>query len=99
MKKPKWKITFRWAPFSLKPYFRKTPLRWKNKFDSPRCEVPPNFEFSWLGFRILGNRGSDEQWEKYLWVHYFNGGDIRRAKRTWPWIDPHTKKSTWDEEN
>jgi hypothetical protein len=70
---------------------------WKDKFDSPRCEVPPYIRIEWLWFGFYAEQGNDEQWEQWLWVHIYHDGNVDRAKKEWEWIDGITKKSTWDD--
>lgn len=82
-------------PWRLKPQLSVWPLRWKDKYDSPRCEAPPHVEFRWLWFVIGWIKGSDNFWEQWLWVHKYNDGDIEKAEETWGWVDHDTKKSTW----
>jgi hypothetical protein len=96
MKKPKWKIKFyKNYFFTFKPILFKTGLRWKDKFETPRCESPPRFDFQWLGFGIYGWQGDDDWWEQWLWIYKYNDGDIEKAKETWPWYKWETKESSW----
>lgn len=96
MKKPKFNLQiyknyrFRWLP-----HFYKTKLRWKDKFETPRCERSPSFEFTWLWFGIYGVWGDDQYWEQWLWVNEYYKGDYEKAKQEWPWVDYETKQSTW----
>ena len=89
IKKPRWErisgimhYTFNWLP-----KIRNTQLRWKDKFQSPRCEMVPIFEISWLWFNLTWCQGNDEYWERYLWIHNYNDGDEYKAIRNWGWQD------------
>lgn len=41
-------------------------------------------------------RNDDKYWEMILWWKYYADKNINKAKKTWPWRDGKTKKSTWD---
>lgn len=95
-KKPKLNLKFYTMSFSWKPFMDyNRELKWKDKFNSPRCELEPflRIEFLWFGLFII--RGDDQAWEQWLWVHKYNEGDVELAKETWPWRNMYTKKSTW----
>ena len=98
-KKPKWKVRFyKNRRFVLIPEkWRVKELLWKDKFGTPRCEVPPYIRIEWLWFGFHAIQGNDEQWEQWLWVHMYYDGNVDRAKKEWEWIDGQTKKSTWDD--
>ena len=98
-KKPKWKVRFyKNRRFVLIPEkWRVRELLWKDKFGTPRCEVPPYIRIEWLWFGFHAIQGNDEQWEQWLWVHMYHDGNVDRAKKEWCWIDGQTKKSTWDD--
>ena len=98
-KKPKWKVRFyKNRRFVLIPEkWRVRELLWKDKFGTPRCEVPPYIRIEWLWFGFHAIQGNDEQWEQWLWVHMYHDGNVDRAKKEWEWIDGQTKKSTWDD--
>ncbi len=81
--------------FNWTPYFIKRKLRWKDKFETPRCETEPYFRFEWLWFGIHGMWGDDQYWEQWLWIYEYNQGDIKKAKESWPWTSMETKESTW----
>lgn len=98
MKKPDWIIkgytptTFTWK---LK-YYRVPKLRWKDKFDTPRHEQSPQIRIEWLWFGIFLIQGEDDiQWEQWLWIHKYCGGDEKKAEETWPWTNMKTGKSSW----
>ena len=98
MKKPIWNYQFYISHyFNLIPSFNKNKLLWKDKFNSPRCELIPQFKFEWLWFGFYGSQGTDEYWEQWLWVYKYHQGDIEKARKEWGWVDYYTKKSTWDE--
>ncbi|MFA5207451.1 MAG: hypothetical protein WC428_02225 [Candidatus Paceibacterota bacterium] len=98
MKKAKWVFQFyKSYCFKLIPNFRKNKLLWKDKFESPRCELIPQFRFEWLWFGFYGAQGNDEYWEQWLWLYKYCNGNIEKAKETWGWTDYYTKKSTWNE--
>ena len=81
--------------FKLIPSFKKETLRWKDKFNTPRCESEPNFRIEWLWFGFYGAWGDDQYWEQWLWVNEYHNGDIETAKKEWGWVDYDTKESTW----
>lgn len=91
--KPNWDYKFNVSNGILKklPYFDKSYSlnipHWKEKFDTPRCELVPFIRVMWLWFDLYIYRGSDEYWERYLWIHYFNNGNELQAIKTWSWID------------
>lgn len=96
MRKPRWKYTwYKNYRFLWIPGFRKNELLWKDKFESPRCELPPQYKIEWLWFGFHAICEEDEYWEQWLWIHKYNNGDILKAKETWGWIDMNTKKSSW----
>ena len=97
MKKPKlklylWRNYWRWIPF-----FKWTPLMWKDKWGSPRCELTPQLRFEWLWFCILLERGCDQYWEQRLWIEVWHNGDRETAKAKWPWTSGTDHTSTWDD--
>jgi hypothetical protein len=99
-KKPKWSFQFyKTYQFEWKPIYRNLPeLMWKDKFDSPRCEMEPYYRFEWLWFGFRAQQGDDDEWCQWLWVHEYNDGDVEKAKQTWGWVDYETKESTWNNE-
>jgi hypothetical protein len=97
-RKPKWSIQL-YKPFYFewKPIYRSLKeLMWKDKFDSPRCELEPYYKFEWLFFGFRIQQGTCEEWEQWLWVHKYHNGDVEKAKQNWGWIDSKTKESTWN---
>lgn len=89
MKKPKFYISFRILKstnftFKMKFYYIKR-LLWKDKFNTPRAEIIPQLLTSWLWFQVDIIRGSDDDWEWWLWVTKYCDNDIEKAIRTWPW--------------
>jgi hypothetical protein len=97
-------ITWGW-PVSIKT----TQLGWKDKFESPRFEWPPQFTILFFGlqFCIWWNApklegeeysNNDKYYEMILhYLKYTVNKDIKEAEETWGWIDSDTKKSTWNE--
>ena len=81
--------------FSWKPiiYWNRK-VKWADKYNTPRVEESPTFRIEWLGFTFECIRGTDEYWERYLWIHKYNDGDEELAEETWPWRNEN-KKSTW----
>ena len=85
-------------------------VEWKDKYDTPRYEVPPyiwihlfkwNFVWWWDMPEYLE---IEDYWEQALWyLYYYNTysqglldkPDIDKARESWPWIDPTTEKSNW----
>jgi len=96
IKTPKWCFYY-WGNGFMTwiPIFRNTPLIWKDKNETPRCEVPPTIEFTWLWFSLMWRRGDDEFWEQWLWVYKYCDGDIIKAEETWPWVNYHNSESSW----
>ena len=87
-KKPKWQrpyfyknYMFKWLPHVdiLKE------VLWKDKYDTPRVELMPFIEIEWLWFVFRIQRGCDQSWEQWLWVHKYCDGDAVKGKSTWPW--------------
>jgi len=71
---------------------------WKEKYSTPRCERIPFIRIMWLWFDLYIFRGSDEYWERYLWIHYFNNGNELNAIKTWSWTDGNDEtKSTFND--
>lgn len=87
--------------------FRLIGIQWKDKYDTPRFEEPPCISLTLykISFLIYFNEDCD-YWEQYLWYkHYYDVysqgllciPNIYKARDSWPWIDPRTKKSTWND--
>lgn len=94
----KWQCSFEKTEFSLIPVIRKNPLLWKDKFNTPRCELPPRIDIEWLGIHFGLWQGDDEEWEQWLWIYEYNNGDYEKAKNNWPWKyinDDESEISTW----
>lgn len=81
-------------------------LGWKDKYESPRFEFSPAiylFFFNWQIFvhwhaPVEGKNGyEDNYWEQLLWYSRYSNYDLEVARKTWPWVDSKTKKSTWNE--
>jgi len=87
MKKPKLHYYFSrlnvWVWFP-KIYYQKH-LLWKDKHNTPRVEYLPHLLIIWLKWQLNIVRGTDDDWEWYLWVTKYNEGLIHKAKGTWPW--------------
>jgi hypothetical protein len=96
IKKPKWSFQY-WPSyqFNLLPKFNKHGLYWKDKFGTPRCEIPPTIEINWLWFSFWWRQGDDDFWEQWLWLTEYCDNDIEEAKETWPWVSMENKESTW----
>jgi hypothetical protein len=77
-------------------------IGWKDKFGTPRFEWCPSFKiffFKWQ-FCIIWtapDNENDDYYEMKLWIENYNNSDIEKAKKTWPWVNMETKKSTWNE--
>lgn len=91
------------------PYFmpdslisvRNVEIGWKDKFGSPRHEWPPQFHIYFFGLQFsiywYAPFGDDDQYyEQILWWMHYADKDINKARKTWPWTDMKTNKSTWD---
>jgi hypothetical protein len=83
------------SKFIILPFFKKNKLLWKDKFETPRCELIPQYRLEWLWFGLNCSWGNEDYWEQWLWIHEYNNGDEEKAKSTWPWIDYETKQNTW----
>jgi len=89
MKKPKWDFTihfykgFEWKP-NFHYYIDEFPI-WKDKYNTPRVEILPYISLAWLNFWIYIRKGSEVDWEWYLWVKHYNSEDLEQAKNTYPW--------------
>ena len=84
---------------------------WKDKYDTPRYEWNPYIWIHLFGFNMIwyldfpyNNYRVDQYWEQALWyLYYYNNisygsdtPDIEKAKKSWPWEDYKTGKSTWE---
>lgn len=99
-KKPKTHVNFYTIKFSWKPFVEyNRHLIWKDKYNSPRCEVSPFFRLEFMWFGLILVKGDDQSWEQWLWVHKYNDGDEDQARSTWPWRHMYTKTSTWKDYN
>jgi hypothetical protein len=77
-------------------------LGWKDKYDTPRFEFAPGFYiyfFHWQFciWKVSPIGRTDLYYEQKLWLEKYSDNDYNKAKETWPWVDGHTKKSTWDD--
>lgn len=87
-----------------------TDVMWKDKYDTPRYEVPPyiwihiyklNFVWYW-DLQPHMRYETDNYWEQALWYLFYHSEykmkkpDILSAENYWPWQDYETKKSTWN---
>lgn len=83
-------------------------VMWKDKYDTPRYEVPPyiwihiyklNFVWFWNlspNFYLENpNNSVDDYWEQALWYLFYADKSIEKAKETWPIIWSETELSTW----
>ena len=85
-----------------KPWAMRTiNLGWKDKFDSPRYEWGASFQiwlFYWQ-FVIYWQppfQDFDRDWEMVLWYLYYSDKNLKKAEKTWGWVDGITQKSTWN---
>ena len=77
-------------------------VMWKDKYDTPRFEVAPyiwihiyKMNLVWYWSYPKRRYLEDEYWEQALWYLYYSNSDIKKAKKTWPWIEFKSHKSTW----
>ena len=79
---------------------------WKDKNESPQYEYPPviwihlyKLNLIWYWDLQLHDKDihTDDYWEQALWYLYYSDKDINKAKKTWPWSDYYSKKSTWND--
>lgn len=90
MRKPRWYINFRLNKLYsisnfLPSYYFVKKLCWKDKYDTPRVEILPKLLFYWAWFELSFVRGTDQEWEWWLWVNKYHNNDIDEAMATWPW--------------
>ena len=85
---------------------------WKDKYDTPRFEVVPYvwihiYKFNFVWYWDLNFEGhSEDYWEQALWYLYYfdntsygcDSPNIEKAKESWPWENPFTNVSTWNNE-
>ena len=84
---------------------------WKDKWNTPRFEFNPHIYitlFGTFGINIVWSfyyefgapreerYDNDQYWEQALWCIYYCGGDLEKARNTWPWRN-EKEESTWDE--
>ena len=109
----KWNTKDDWFPmlWCSKPayiHIMSVDVGWKDKFDSPRYEYPPAiwihiFKLNMIWYWKLPNeKYMDDYWEQVLWYLYYSYGrldspDIEKAKKSWPWVDMKTNKSSWND--
>lgn len=84
---------------------------WKDKYDTPRYEVPPyvwihlfGYNLVWYWVLPIHQFGEEERyWEQALWYLYYYGNisygcdspNLEKAEKSWPWTNPETNRSTW----
>lgn len=82
---------------------------WKDKYDSPRFEVPPYIWIHLFGYNFIWYWGTvdeinnDDYWEQALWYLYYYGNisygsdvpDIKKATESWPWMKENDE-SSWN---
>lgn len=97
-----WHIQIGW-PIAIS----KSGLGWKDKFDSPRHEWNPFWQFWFFKWQFVINWNApndnnfdynDKYWEMILWYLKYSDKDIKKAEETWPWVNYNTKKSTWNKD-
>lgn len=76
-------------------------LGWKDKFESPRAEWPPAFYIFFFKWQFVihwvsPDGDNDKYYEMILWYLNYSDKDIKKAEKTWGWIDSNTKLSTWN---
>lgn len=81
--------------------FKKISLGWKWKYDDVRYEWPPMYQFWFFKWQIiLSFHAPDNNDDLYyeMILHYLKKCDmnLRKAKKSWGWVDYKTKKSTWN---
>jgi len=87
-------------------------VMWKDKYNTPRYENPPyiwihiyklNLVWYWdldNALKLNPTNYVDDYWEQALWYLYYNighVGDIKYAKKTWPWANVETNETTWSD--
>jgi len=76
-------------------------LGWKDKYGTPRFEWSPSFQIWFFGWQfcswwVASVDDEDLYWEMVLWYLYYSDKDIKKARKTWEWVDYITNKSTWN---
>lgn len=87
-------------PFKIKSVH----LGWKDKFNLPRFEWNPMFQiyFFNLQFCIIWVSPDKKDYDNELYFEmilhylYYSDNDIKKAKKTWGWVD-NNKQSTWND--
>lgn len=59
-------------------------LVWKD-MGVPRVGLTPAWIITLYDWQLVILFGTPEEWEWKIWVKYYNNGDIKKAKETWPW--------------
>jgi hypothetical protein len=83
--------------FHWLPKFEYNGLNWKDKYGTPRILLTPMLFIKWFNGHWSIEFGSEDYWERKLWIDNYNNGDKIKAEQTWPWNNSETKKSSWDE--
>ena len=94
--------------WGLPMYMGFVELGWKDKYDSPRFEWPPQFHILFFGLQFCiwwvapklkdGERISYSlYYEMVLWYLKYSDKDVDKARETWGWIDGDTRESTWND--
>lgn len=81
-----------------------TELGWKDKYKSPRFEWSPSFHIYFFKWQLVcwwlpPTKDGDKYWEMILWWLYYSNKDVKKAEKTWGWVDSETKQSTWNHNN
>lgn len=77
-------------------------LGWKDKFGTPRFEWSPAFMIYFFGLQYCvfwqspDKKDIDTYWEMVLWYIHYADKDIKKAEKTWGWVNYNTKESTWN---
>lgn len=84
--KPKWRIKFSILKYHRQFFFTwNLKLLWKEKYETPRIQLVPHINIEWLWFSLDCQKGNDDEWEWWLWLHKYNNGNLREALSSWPW--------------
>lgn len=64
-------------------------LKWKDKWDSPRCESHPIIIINCCLRYFIIEFGSEDFWEQFLWLKYYD------SKSKYPWYESDHVTNAW----
>lgn len=83
--------------------YSKIDIVWKDKFNSPRYEFGPFSHLYFFGLIFEKSYSvpvdfEDSYYEQALWYIFYADQDLKKAEKTWMWVDSETECSTWNKE-